>query len=313
MIRRVPWGLLLLGAAVACGASGGTTSGGGAATDASSGGAGTSSTASGTGTATSTGTTGATGIDTVGSSTSVGFIDGDVGGICSLDPGPGPAAVPRCLPCDVYLQDCPDDERCVVDVRDIDGTLYALPVCKPMPAQPVPEGGTCTADIPPFFGVDDCDRGLVCFVDDPQTSTGTCVPFCDVYDPSSCEDPTRVCAAFADEWLSVCATPCDPLQADPCPPGLACVPSQGASTFACMPPGTGTVGAPCDGFVYCGPGLSCQPAGDVPGCMGALRCCTPYCDPADPQAAQACTAALGVPATCSEVQTTGVGTCKAAP
>jgi len=71
---------------------------------------------------------------------------------------------------------------------------------------------------------------------------------------------------------------CDPLFPD-CGPGEACYPLDGA--FVCaidVSGGDGVALEPCEFVNVCNPGLACADAGAMPSCIGALGCCTPYCD-----------------------------------
>ncbi len=277
-----------------------------------------SGTTSGDGNA-STGPATGTGVATAGGG---GFIQPSDGGVCAQAAGRGW----RCLPCDPARQDCPDDTKCTAWSNNGSTHWWNTNKCVPYPDAPRGIGEGCTVEGSPTTGVDDCDRGAICWYADPETLEGECVAFCTL-DGSEyrCDDPSKTCAVLADGALPLCLDPCDPLAADACPAGRACVPVDYAQrTFVCIPAGTATAGAPCVDPVDCAPGHLCLSQTEVPGCIGdpGAGCCAPYCDPSQPGADDTCAGSFAEPgAACLPIdpegtlphEPPGVGVCALPP
>ncbi|MCX4241145.1 hypothetical protein [Paraliomyxa miuraensis] len=193
--------------------------------------------------------------------------------------------------CDLFAQDCPRGEKCTPWADD-GGPYWNSTRCVPVVADPAGTGEPCHVESSPTSGLDDCDRGAMCFGADPRTLEGICTPLCiDPRDPH-CEDPDRYCPIAGDGVLLLCLETCDPLQRE-CPPAWACHPVH--EQWVCVADGSGDMGAygdPCEFINACDPGLVCLDSASVPPglpCRGAPGCCTEVCDITDPLGDQQCT------------------------
>ena len=184
---------------------------------------------------------------------------------------------PEDPPCDTYMQDCPEGQKCTYNGYPGDHH------CVDVPAAPQPPGAPCQAEGGLFDGEDDCDVGGVCWYVDERSGEGECVSFCDgSADAPTCEDPATICVVGCQDCVGMCLKGCDPL-ADECSEGQVCVP-YGGSAFHCVYDASEALGAyldPCEFSNACDPGLACVDAEFVPGCEG-FACCTSFCDLGDP-------------------------------
>ena len=254
---------------------------------------------SATGTGTGTGTAGTTGTDDGG----IGFIDGDL--------GDGPACIGRgtageptraheppffCWPCAPWLQDCDDGQKCVPSWPYLDWTE-----CTALSPDPAPAGAPCESSNDEPGGYDTCDGWSMCWDLDPDTGTGTCVPFCvEGRAGPVCPAGLRCYMAVYDA-VSICLPPCDPLAPD-CGEGEGCFAHDtavGTVEFYCrraLAPADLSPGTPCSDDLDCAPGQHCGLHGAQVCGAPDDGCCSPYCDAEDPGADAACAAALGLPA-----------------
>ena len=183
-------------------------------------------------------------------------------------------------PCDVLAQDCAEGHKCM-PTEGIDGDAWDCTRCAPLSGGLVGNGEPCMVQGSPFSGFDDCDAGLVCWNVDPDTLQGTCVAMCTGDEADlHCEAPTD-CLYSNDGVLALCLPTCDPLTAEACPVGHACVPS--FASFVCAPAsGSAEAGEGCDLDLVpygCATGLVCAPAvTQGASCVeGMAGCCTPTC------------------------------------
>lgn len=186
--------------------------------------------------------------------------------------------------CDMFTQDCPPGEKCMPWANDGGGAWNATR-CSPIAENPAADGEPCHAEGSATSGVDDCERGTMCWDVDPKTLEGVCVDFCvGTYDHPYCEDPSEVCPITGDGAILVCVPTCNPLQTD-CLEGEACYPV--GQYWLCAPDASGDLGAygdPCEFINVCDSGLVCLDASTVPPgqpCEGAAGCCTEFCDLGD--------------------------------
>jgi hypothetical protein len=198
------------------------------------------------------------------------------------------------IECDVWAQDCPDDEKCMPWAND-GGSSWNATKCSPLDQNPKQPGDDCSVEGSGVSGVDDCDVASMCWDVDPETNVGYCVSFCGgTADAPTCEDPETVCAIYNDGVLPLCLFGCDPLLQD-CPNDDLCVPAPGADQgFVCVLDASGEEGQfqdPCEYVNVCDPGLFCANADVVPGCQGSLGCCSEFCDLTDPDPNAACSGA----------------------
>ncbi len=184
--------------------------------------------------------------------------------------------------CDLFLQDCPDGEKCMPWAND-GGNVWNATRCSPIDSDPAAVGEPCMVKGGPASGLDTCDQGAMCWDLDLDTLEGTCTAFClGTPENPTCKDPNAQCATEEETALALCLPLCDPLLQD-CAGGQACYPVEAFSL--CVPDRSGEWGAPGDPCEYldvCDPGNVCLDAAAVPMCEDALGCCSPLCDLTDP-------------------------------
>jgi hypothetical protein len=177
-------------------------------------------------------------------------------------------------PCDPWLQDCPEGDKCV-PYASADGLPLDSSKCVPIagdqgPGEPCVSGG-------PVEATDDCRADSICWntVDIDGQLLGECAPLCtgSPLDPSCPED--RYCYLPANGAINVCLGFCDPLAQD-CSGGLGCYWS--GAEFTCFPaPDEGVEpGEPCAFINDCAPGLLCLASQFLPACADSA-CCAEFC------------------------------------
>lgn len=178
--------------------------------------------------------------------------------------------------CDVFVQDCPEDQKCAAWAND-GGNSWNSTKCVPLSGTKVP-GDPCTTEGSGVSGLDDCEKGSMCW-DTDEENKGVCVALCtgDQQNPE-CGDPGTACAVVNDGVLNLCLDRCDPLVQD-CPGDDLCLPVDAA--YVCVLDASGDEGAafaPCEFANACDKGLVCLgPAAATECDQGAKGCCLPYC------------------------------------
>jgi hypothetical protein len=182
------------------------------------------------------------------------------------------------LQCDIWVDDCPLGQKCT-PVADDGGSSWNAWMCMPLAEDPKAVGEGCTVENSGVSGIDDCEKGSMCWDVDPDTLVGECVAFCSGSEANpTCEDPCTHCAINGDGILIICLPACDPLLQD-CYEGGACYPEN--ETFSCSPDAGGDMGAlgePCEFINVCDPGLFCASPESAPSCGGPTGCCASFCD-----------------------------------
>ena len=240
----------------------------------------------------STGTTIASGSSStsLASSTSTGPADDSTGTTSTGEPEVIFLPVPdvggnSSFECDLFAQDCPPDQKCMPWANDGGGAWNAWG-CKPLADDPVGIDEVCHVQGSGTSGIDDCERGAMCWNVDPKTNQGFCTPFCvNTRQDPLCDDPQRQCLFNGDSTVWLCLPSCKPI-AQNCPRGQACYPI--TFYWSCGPDasgGGGAYGDPCEFINVCDPGLVCVDVSYVPPglpCESAGGCCTEVCDLGDP-------------------------------
>jgi hypothetical protein len=240
----------------------------------------------------STGTTTSSGSSStsLASGTSTGPADDTTGTASTGEPEviflPGPDFSRPSFECDIFAQDCPADQKCMPWANDGFGAWNAWG-CKPLADDPVGIDEVCHVQGSGTSGIDDCERGAMCWNIAPDTDQGYCIPLCvNTREDPLCDDPQRTCQIASDAFVWVCSPICNPI-AQGCPRGQACYPIF-SYDWHCAPDASGGGGAygwPCEFPNVCDPGLVCLDVSYVPPglpCEGAGNCCTEVCDLADP-------------------------------
>ena len=250
---------------------------------------------SGSATANATSTSTSTSTDTS-TSTGVSATDESVGGettgcefICETDAPhcdqvPGLDGELRCMPCDLFSQDCPDGQKCAGYDSDGDGSWNST---KCVDAGDGLHGDPCTAKAG-ASGIDDCAKGVMCW-DVNEGGEGTCVELCTgTWEEPLCGPPDTHCVIANEDSLNLCLPSCDPLLQD-CDDGEMCIVAAAGENFVCWldaSDGMAPEGTPCEFSNACDPGLMCASPDlyPAPDCEGALGCCAPFCDLSEPDA-----------------------------
>jgi hypothetical protein len=197
------------------------------------------------------------------------------------------------IQCDIWGQDCNAGEKCMPWAND-GGSFWNATKCVPIERNPAQVGDPCVVDGSGVSGLDDCDKGAMCWDVDPETNQGTCVELCTGNEANPvCGNPITQCVITNDGVLILCLPTCDPITPDTCSEGQACYPVD--DNFACIPDASGEMGAysdACEFINVCDPGLFCADATTVPGCASA-GCCSSFCDLTDPDASANCPGAAG--------------------
>lgn len=249
----------------------GTTVSTGSSDSGSTGSSGDSSSTAGMGSSESTGTT------------------GDMGPCEVMTPMPGMCAGPGMDPpnpaitCNPITQDdCPAGEKCMP--FGAGGGSWDATMCVPIDPAPVAVGDVCDVVGGGTSGLDNCDIGAMCWNVDAATLQGTCIELCSCsYDDPQCVVSNAVCAVVNDSVLPLCIPVCNPLDPSDCAANEGCYPV--GEYFQCAPDASGMMGVqgdPCEFINVCDNGLVCVEPPLVPGCVGALGCCTATCDVNDP-------------------------------
>jgi hypothetical protein len=188
--------------------------------------------------------------------------------------------------CDPWTQDCPEGEKCMPWSNDGGGGLPDGTRCFPVARDPVGVGEPCTAESP---WIDDCEVGSRCR--SPWYSPEPfCIPLC-----AGCSDapecPEGSACISHGVALHLCISECNPLE-DACPSGSKCYPQGETCEFLCGSPASSPVanGEPCTYINECEPGSACVEAAVFGLACEGGQCCTPFCDPADPESDDACDA-----------------------
>ncbi len=188
--------------------------------------------------------------------------------------------------CDVFVQDCPDGDKCNPWAND-GGDHWNSYRCSPVDDNAGNVGDACLVEGSRTSGLDNCALGALCWDVDANTNAGTCAELCQgtANDPV-CTTPGTSCVRMLYDDLPICLPVCDPLLQD-CAEGLACAPVSAFNfmvetdtVFACIPDvadDSGEFGDLCNQEGDCNAGFVC--ASSVPGCPEDQdNCCTPFCD-----------------------------------
>lgn len=177
-------------------------------------------------------------------------------------------------PCDTYTQDCARGEKCTVFSYGGGGAWDATK-CVAVTGDKKP-GEVCIAEDGGYSGVDDCEKGAICW-DVDLMGMGTCRAFC----TGAPEAPT--CAigwvCQSGRLMGFCIPLCDPLLQD-CPDDDFCIAN--GYYFECSVDGSGDAGKandPCWLADDCDKGLACvnAPASSAACDQGFENCCQPFC------------------------------------
>ena len=196
--------------------------------------------------------------------------------------------------CDIFVQDCPEGQKCASVDSDGDGA-WDVNTCVEIMGDGV-VGEDCTAE--GASGIDTCAKGHMCWNLD-QEGNGACVANCaGSPENPSCPDEGCTRCIISSGPIAICLAGCDPLEQDCNGPEL-CIGDPNSDGFVCVLDASGGMapaGTPCEFANVCNPGTMCANPDVVPhpACEDSLGCCTPFCNYEQPGAA--CDA-LGLPGT----------------
>lgn len=188
---------------------------------------------------------------------------------------------PRVPDCDLFMQDCPEGEKCTSYGLG-EGANLSGHRCVPVTGTGQP-GEPCMVMGSGISGFDDCAKGMMCWYIDEQLH-GACIEICGgSVDMPVCQSDVS-CSIAAEAIVAICIPNCHPLVQD-CPGVLMCVPL--VEGFSCVIDASGEEGQAFDACAsanVCDEGLVCWPAGSALECdQDATGCCLPMCDLADPE------------------------------
>lgn len=183
--------------------------------------------------------------------------------------------------CDQWKQDCPEGQKCMPYSGDGDFSWESLK-CVDVKPNPGQVGDDCMAE-GGVSGIDDCDKGLMCWDVDPMTNVGVCVAMCvGSPDAPSCDSNDASCLISNMGVLTLCLPKCDPLVQD-CAGDNLCIPNpQDGAAFLCLLDASGDEGQefdPCQYINSCDKGFFCAVPTLANECdPNSTGCCLPFCD-----------------------------------
>lgn len=180
--------------------------------------------------------------------------------------------------CDVWLQNCPEGQKCTPYSQDGHGDWDSLR-CVPITPTPKNAGEPCVfLDNDYFSGIDNCDRGLSCWSDGPEW-TYICMPLCEGTSEAPLCAPGYSCLINSAGVLPICLPDCDPVAQNCLVAGHRCVPDpENTKLFKCEPDSSGMQGAVfdlCLDTSQCDPGTLCMSNASME--CGMSSCCVPFC------------------------------------
>lgn len=184
-------------------------------------------------------------------------------------------------PCDPWLEDCPEGQKCM-PYADDGGIVWNAYKCSALVPDPDGLGEPCSMIGPPLGGEDTCEKHTMCWDVDPDTGLGTCIGMCTgtLREPG-CADPNALCIIPADGVLQICLPTCHPLLQD-CAADELCLPNPHGFDFLCIEQAEGfsaDVFETCEFLNTCAPGLVCVIPDLAAECDPvSVGCCLPFCD-----------------------------------
>lgn len=192
--------------------------------------------------------------------------------------------------CKVWLQNCPVNEKCV-QYAECGADLWTKEMCVPVMENPAGPGEECFVVGNPVGGLDNCEKGAVCWAVD-ETNTGYCVSICEgTPDNSLCADPeTRCVVDSGASTVGWCLEKCDPIAVDCSRSDELCIFKETAQDFVCMPlwPNVGgkvQLHEACGHAEECAQGLLCLGKVAAVECDQSAEkfgCCEPFCNLQEP-------------------------------
>lgn len=189
-------------------------------------------------------------------------------------PGDGP---PPSDECDMWMQDCPEGQKCSFYAND-GGTSWNALKCVPVMEDPAQVGEPCFVVGNAVSGLDNCVFGAFCW-HVGQDNEGQCAALC-TGSPEAPECTPGTTCAIRSTTVNLCLPNCDPLLQS-CEADEVCVDSQ-VGGFICLLDASGPEGQPHDSCTFgnsCDPGLMCTDSSAAEECdQQAIGCCEPFCD-----------------------------------
>lgn len=189
------------------------------------------------------------------------------------------------IACDVdCLLDISDCNQCdgvydlINQVGCITGEACSI-VSGAIPGCVVP--GTVAPFEPCNPGAYDCQAGAICIGD--GTSPPTCLPFCELYVPTSCASGSLCLYSLVvgQDEVGLCVQPdvCDPVSSAGCDASIVegCYIMGPAGETFCFPAGSGPAGTACTDDIECAAGLMCENSACAELCYSTGDCAAGTC------------------------------------
>jgi hypothetical protein len=192
--------------------------------------------------------------------------------------------------CDPFVQDCAAGLKCAA--VDMSGNgVWDSNACVPVMGEGV-HGEPCHYLGFASDGLDDCEKGAMCYFFDEELGEGTCVELCaGSRDDPVCGPACTGCEILFSESVNICVAPvctppveglCAPEEVCACDADEKCIPNNVSGEFSCIlwPADELPAGGPCSISGQCEAGFFCVEADFFPfaNCQNSPGCCTPYCD-----------------------------------
>lgn len=180
--------------------------------------------------------------------------------------------------CSIWLQDCPEGLKCSPYSHS---DTFDASRCVEIDDQPVQLHEPCTTKEHQYSGLDNCDKGLLCWDTNPETLDGFCYAHCSgSVEQPLCPVPLNHCITPLGDVFNLCTLGCNPV-GQTCTEGYRCDALGGFDNgFSCqqdMGLGQGKPLDACSQNSDCSKGLACVSSIFAEECLGDM-CCLPFCD-----------------------------------
>jgi len=181
--------------------------------------------------------------------------------------------------CDPWVQDCPPGEKCNWYASDGIGA-WDKTKCFAVMESTVPLWSECSVVGNSNSGLDNCERGAMCWDVDLVNEIGHCVSLC-MGAPGEVECPPKTFCRIYSNGVALCLESCDPIVQNCTIPGDICIAGD-VMVFTCgndPSSAAGEVHDPCESQYDCSPGFLCLPPSSAVECNPENSgCCEPFCD-----------------------------------
>ncbi len=185
------------------------------------------------------------------------------------------------IECDNFKQDCNECEKC--SPYFYDGKAFTGLKCVPVAPMPAKVGEDCIIDGKFGDGLDNCEKGSVCFNIEWSEIGGVCMALCvGSADAATCANPLDLCRISGEAIIPLCFPKCNPLEDPSCSDSdQVCAPLD-SNGFVCMDKTLGGGGEKydsCSTDNACQSGNICAQWDHVDECDAqSTGCCLAFCD-----------------------------------